>query len=132
LWSALCHQGDVYTASYAVVPHIVRIALDAKGPIDFSFFSLPARVEIARKRQRGPAIPQDLEWDYFAALRNLIDCAARHAADEWDVNMVISVIGAIAAAKNQINLADALTDLPVSIIERLDEDIIGKLASSEP
>jgi hypothetical protein len=26
LWSALCHQGDVYTASYAAVPELVAIA----------------------------------------------------------------------------------------------------------
>jgi hypothetical protein len=132
LWSALCHQGDVYTASYAAMPHIVQIALDAKGPIDFSFFLLPTRVEIARTRKRGPEIPQHLEWDYFASLRRVIECAARHAADEWDINMVVCAIGAIAAAKNQINLADALTDLPISVIERLDEDLIDKLSSADP
>lgn len=26
LWSALCHQHDVYTASYAALPHIAAIA----------------------------------------------------------------------------------------------------------
>ena len=131
LWSALCHQDDVYTASYAAVPHIVQIALDAKSPIDFSFFLLPARVEVARQRKRGPAIPQELEWDYFAALRNMLQCAARHAADEWDVSMLLSVLGAIAAAKGQPNLADALTDLPIDAIERLDEDMIARLAAME-
>jgi len=30
-WSALCHQGDVYTASYAAVPHIV--AVGSKKPL---------------------------------------------------------------------------------------------------
>ncbi len=24
-WSSLCHQGDVYTASYAAMPHIIKI-----------------------------------------------------------------------------------------------------------
>lgn len=28
LWSSLCHQGEVYPASYAAVPHIVRIAVE--------------------------------------------------------------------------------------------------------
>lgn len=128
LWSALCHQGDVYIASYAAVPHIVQIALDAKGSIHFSFFLLPACVEVARKRKRGPALPQDLEWDFHAALRNLIECAARHAASDWDVSMLLSVLAAIAAAKGQPNLADLLTELPNSVIERLDEGMIAKLA----
>lgn len=127
LWSALCHQGDVYTASYAAVPHIVQIALDATSPIDFSFFLLPARVEIARTRKRGPDIPQDLQQDYFAALRKLIECAARHAASEWDISMLLSVLAAIAAAKGQPDLADLLTELPSSVIERLDENMIAKL-----
>jgi len=129
LWSALCHQEDVYTASYAAVPHIVQIALDAKGPIDFSFFLLPTRVEIARKRKRGPDIPQELEWDYFAALRSLIDCAAGQATSNWDISMLLCVLAAIAAAKGQPGLADLLTELPVSVIERLDEDMIAKLAA---
>jgi hypothetical protein len=131
LWSALCHQGDAYTSSYAAVPHIVQIALNAKGPIDFSFFLLPARIEVSRSRKRAPEVPQNLELSYFAALRNLIECAARHAAEEWDVSMVMSVLGAIAAAKSQPNLADALTDLPITVIERLDEDLIGRLLESE-
>jgi hypothetical protein len=33
LWSALCHQGDVYPASFAAFPHIIAAAqLDAPGP----------------------------------------------------------------------------------------------------
>jgi hypothetical protein len=127
LWSALCHQDDVYTASYAAVPYIVQIALGAKGPIDFSFFLFPARVEIARTRKRGPDISQDLERDYFAALHNLIECVARHAAGDWNISMLLSVLAAIAAAKGQPNLADLLTELPSSVIERLDEEMVAKL-----
>jgi hypothetical protein len=127
LWSALCHQGDVYTASYAAVPHIVQIAFNAKGQTDFSFFLLPACVEIARKRKRGPDIPQELECDYFAALHKLIECAARHAASHWDISMLLSVLAAIAAAKGQPGIAGLLTELPSNVIERLDEDMIAKL-----
>jgi hypothetical protein len=128
LWSALCHQGDVYTASYAAVPHIVGIALNAKGPVHFSFFLLPACVEVARQRKRGPDIPQELEWEYFAALPKLIECAARHAASDWDISMLLSVLAAVAAAKGQPGLADLLTQLPSSVIERLDSEMVAKLA----
>src|SRR5437773_2022307 len=31
LWSSLCHQGDVYPASYAAVPELVRIAQSRDG-----------------------------------------------------------------------------------------------------
>ena len=32
LWSRLCHQDEVYAASYATVPHVVEIALSHRGP----------------------------------------------------------------------------------------------------
>jgi hypothetical protein len=32
LWSALCHQGDVYTASYAAVPYLVDAVLASPSP----------------------------------------------------------------------------------------------------
>src|SRR6202051_1608870 len=57
LWSSLCHQGDVYTASYAALPQIVQIALETPGPIDFDFFMLPACIEVARFSGKGPAVP---------------------------------------------------------------------------
>src|SRR5579862_9372442 len=65
LWSALCHQGDVYQASYAAIPHIVAIANEAQGPIDWSFFGLPSAIEIARANGRGPALRFQYRNDYF-------------------------------------------------------------------
>src|SRR3954463_2631204 len=72
LWSSLCHQGNVYTASYVAVPHIVQIASEAKGPIDCSFFQLPAAVEVARKTGRGPDIPEIWASDYRHAIGRLM------------------------------------------------------------
>ncbi len=49
VWSSLCHQGNVYTASYAALPHIVKIALESKTEtVGMNFFFLPAFIEIAR------------------------------------------------------------------------------------
>jgi len=64
LWSSLCHQGDVYTASYAAVPHLVGICLSSDGPVDLGFFQLPACVEIAHATGFGPAMPSQLVDDY--------------------------------------------------------------------
>src|SRR5690348_7315894 len=71
LWSSLCHQGDVYTASYAALPHIVQIGTNALGPVDAGFFSLPACIEVARNKRRGPEIPPELAAAYFDGLRGL-------------------------------------------------------------
>lgn len=74
LWSSLCHQGDVYSASYAAVPHVVRICLGTAGPVDQSFFQFPACVEVARSNGRVACFPELVpgvrrESGYF---RNLI------------------------------------------------------------
>ncbi|MGE0210072.1 MAG: hypothetical protein AB7S41_00070 [Parvibaculaceae bacterium] len=123
LWSALCHQGDVYSGSYAAVPHIVRIAIDSRGPIDPSFFTLPASVEIARADGRGPPIPSALEKAYWSALHELHRAAMLHASDQWDEAMAQAVGSALAAAKGQHLLAQAFSNL--------DEEIISRLAAGD-
>jgi hypothetical protein len=40
LWSSLCHQGDIYSASFAAVPHIVRVLASAPDRADSAFFSI--------------------------------------------------------------------------------------------
>lgn len=122
LWSSLCHQDKVYTASYATVPHIVRICLDARGPIDFCFFQLPACVEIARANGRGPPIPAALSAPYDTALRQLHECAFKHAADEWDQSMALCVTAALAVAKGQIIVAEAIINLDSDIMRRIIKD----------
>ena len=123
LWSRLCHQGDIYTGSYAAVPHIVEIALEAAFPMDLSFVLLPARVEIARATGRGPDIPPPLELAYHRSLKRLLECAIRHTREDWDNSTAVLLMGAVAAAKGRIELADALTNL--------DDDIIRKINTGE-
>ncbi len=123
LWSMLCHQGDVYTASYAAIPHIVQIASEATGPIDFSFFALPAAVEIARQTGRGPDIPEAYAEDYRRALERLVENVSLHRNDAWDRSMLLAVAAAQAVAKGHIDIAEALLNL--------DADWIVKINSGE-
>ena len=83
LWSSLCHQGDVYPASFAAVPHIVRVLASAPTRADASFFQLPACIEIARFR-KSIAVPSDLHEAYVGALRQMPALVAAAAAREWD------------------------------------------------
>ena len=96
LWSRLCHQGDVYTASYAAVPHIVDIAVRAIGPIDFSFFQLPAAIEVARRSGKGPAIPDTYAPDYHRAICELVSVVNVHRRDAWDEATLLSAAAALA------------------------------------
>lgn len=119
LWSSLCHQGDAYDASYAAVPHLVAIATSAPGPIAFSFFQLPAAIEIARQNGRAPEIPADLRSAYFAALVSLPDCVAAHRNHHWDEAMLLSACAALAVSKGHFRAAEAIMNLDHDLIERL-------------
>src|ERR1700727_3643340 len=87
LWSALAHQGDVYSASFAAVPHVIRaLAIDpAKASSDY--FAFPAWGEIFRQRQKL-AVPDDLSGDYFQAIRDLAGLVSPSAMRDWDINML--------------------------------------------
>lgn len=122
LWSSLCHQDDVYTASYAALPHIVSIGLDASGPIDFSFFQLPASIEVSRFKGRGPEVPAYLGGAYRAGISMLMDCASAHRSDPWDRAMALSIAAAQAVAKGLYVEAEAIMNL--------DDDWILKINAS--
>lgn len=123
LWSSLCHQGDVYTASYAAVPHIVGICLSSDGPVDLGFFQLPACVKIAHATGFGPAMPSQLVDDYKNALSQLHDCAFRHASHDWDEGMTLSVAAALAVANGHIRAAETIINL--------DDDIMARIISGD-
>jgi len=121
LWSSLCHQGDVYSASYAAAPHILQIALTASGPIDFSFFQLPAAIEIARATDRGPPVPDFLKEAYDTGLHKIWDGVAAHRNDPWDQSMVLSVMAALATLKGNIEVAVAISNLDDYWIRKIND-----------
>src|SRR5688572_14620061 len=50
LWSSLAHQGDVYSASFAAVPHVIEALARAPERADSSYFQFPAWIEICRAK----------------------------------------------------------------------------------
>ncbi len=122
LWSSLCHQGDVFTASYAAVPIIVEIAGAAARPIDFSFFALPAAIEIARHAGRGPDLPDAWAWAYHRAIAQLAEAVSRHREEPWDQPMLLAAAAAQAVAKGHVGVAEALLNLDDDWIAKINSD----------
>src|ERR1700730_5544899 len=58
LWEELHHQGDVGDASYAAVPHIVRIYRQ-REVVDWTTSAIVAIIDLARTKGKNPAVP---EW----------------------------------------------------------------------
>lgn len=119
IWSSLCHQGDVFDASYAAVPHIVAIGCVEAFPISFNFFQFPAAVEIARATGRGPGVPDHLREAYFVAIKQIEECITRHLMHDWDQDTLLSALAAQAVAKGNHRVAEAIMNLDENLIQRL-------------
>jgi hypothetical protein len=120
LWSALAHQGNVYPASFAAVPHVVHALASAPDKAEFTYFQFPAWVEVCRKKT-GVEIPEDLQTAYFAALSKLPSLVAAAAIREWEPEFLPCALSAIAAAKGQTAVAEAVLELTPEVAEEFME-----------
>ena len=110
IWSALAHQGDVYSASFAAVPHVIEaLALDPLKA-EFSYFQFPAWVEICRVKNHV-SVPDGLRLAYFHSLSRLPELVAAASQIEWDEGFLRCALSAIAAAKGQPAIAEAILEL---------------------
>jgi hypothetical protein len=117
LWSALCHQGDVYTASYAAVPHIVEM-LEANPPrAHWSALLLVVSIEIARVNGRGPLLSGELKEAYDAALARLPGVVAELTVQSWDEVYTRVGAAALALGKSHPALAEAILELQPGVVQ---------------
>jgi hypothetical protein len=110
LWSALAHQGDVYPASFAAVPHVVRALAMAPDRAGAVYLQFPAWVEICRKRH-NVLVPPDLRDVYVAALTALPRLVAATADRAWDDEFLACALAALAVAKGSSDVAEAALEL---------------------
>src|SRR5262245_27344746 len=80
LWQELHHQGDIGEASYAAVPHLVRIHAIRRRP-DWNTYALVATIEEAGLRDRNPDVPPWLRDAYDHAWRHLVDLGLSELKD---------------------------------------------------
>ena len=114
LWSSLAHQGDVYSASFAAVPHVINALASAPERASAVYFQFPAWVEICRVKN-GTPIPTELGEAYFAALKKLPFLVASASDREWDEGFLTITLSAIAASKGYASVAEASLELTPSV-----------------
>jgi hypothetical protein len=126
LWSSLCHQGDVYSASYAAVPEIVRMIEATPHRAHWSALLLVTSIEIARSKGKGPELPSELADGYRSALKHIPGIVAAIAVQDWDDLWARVAASAVAAAKGQGSLAEAILALEPSIVPKFMEWVLDQ------
>jgi hypothetical protein len=116
LWSALAHQDTVYSASFAAVPHVVKILASAPALAPETYFHFPAWVEICRANKQVE-IPEDLRAAYFDALKQLPRLVAEASIRPWEEGFLRCGLAAIAAAKGQPAVAEAALELSPEVAQ---------------
>jgi hypothetical protein len=94
LWNELHHQGDVGIASFAAIPHLVRI--HCANPIDdWNTYAIVAIIELARQVGDNPDVPKWLSVDYFTAIKTLAEFGASQimrARTAEDIRAILSIL----------------------------------------
>ena len=110
LWSALCHQGDVYSASYAALPHLIEIARDRDPHGQFEPLLLAGSIEQARLEGNGPPMPPELADAYTAAVIEGAGLAKGALAHAWNEDSTMAFSGSLAALSGDAAAARAIFD----------------------
>lgn len=110
LWENLYHQRDVGIASYAAIPHLVRIIRDRKI-LDWNPFGLAVAIELARVDGKNPELPDWLKQAYFQAYKDMAEYACESMSQEWDSDLLRSALSLIAIIKGNRDLAELIYEV---------------------
>lgn len=116
LWSMLCHQDDVHTASYAAVPYLVRWAAGRAAAERAHALHLVAAIEIGRLRGGAPTVPAPLAPAYRDALGEIPRVIADCAGEPWDDDTAQVLASALAIVKGHPRFGWAALNLEPSVV----------------
>ena len=111
LWSALCDQSDVYSASFAAVPHIVAAAQRRQPADRAEYLFLAGTIESMRRKTSSPSLPDELEAAYLNALQDAVPLTVDALQAETDRSWFRGLLAALAAFRGFPDPAHSPTDL---------------------
>jgi hypothetical protein len=116
IWSSLAHQGDVYTASFAAVPHVISALWASPLSTDYNYLYFASYVE-SRRQQLKIEVPSDLLQSYRCAMGSIPALVAEGAAGDWDDFYLACALASIAAAKGSGLVAEAVLEMTPQVAE---------------
>jgi len=117
LWSALCHQGDTYSASYAAVPHIVNLALENPNKISSDYLLLPTAIEISRQSGSGVKLSDAESKPYKQSIVMLSHIVGKLQFSDIEDTWANVASAAVAVSAGHTKLANAILLLEGSAID---------------
>lgn len=120
IWSSLAHQGEVYPASFAAVPHVINALSKSPEKACLDYFQFPAWVEICRNNN-NIEVPVELLSAYQKGLSKLPFLVAAASVKEWDEGFARCALAALAAAKGEPLLAEAVLELSSDVLNDFSE-----------
>jgi hypothetical protein len=124
LWNELHHQGDVGEASYAALPHLVRITRE-RAFSDWNVYAMAATIETSRLSGGNPALPSFIEASYHEAWRQLTEFGLEQLRVVSDELVVRAILGAVAIGKGSVKLGRLISEFDASEIEELYDNFYG-------
>ncbi len=124
LWNELHHQGDVGVASYAAVPHLIRIQ-QGSSTVNWNLYALISTIELERHRTSNPPIPDWVATSYQQSWCDVLDIGARDLKNTEAPLAVAAILGALAIAKGQLKLGAFIVYSGEDEITEYAEDRLG-------
>lgn len=107
LWEELHHQGDVGIASYAVLPHLIRIYKEKRW-FDHNLCMFASIIERARLQNSNPDVPEWLEKEYRQSLDEIVKYSIEHIEKKWDYYSLLGLLMLISLLQDNSDLAELL------------------------
>ena len=111
LWRTLHRPAEVYSASYAAVPHLLAISRALGLRERAEAVHLVTRIEVCRRSERSDAMPPDLVEAYAAAVESLPLVVGEVAAVPWPAEIAQIFSAALLVGKRQPELARGVLEL---------------------
>lgn len=118
LWEELHHQGDLGLASYAAVPHLVRLARQKR---DWNIYALVGLIETERHSKTNPVMPDWLLSDYQQALDQLVKLALEDLSQPGETILIQSALAVVALGHRLAQLGALLLQMDESEISEWTE-----------
>jgi hypothetical protein len=112
-------------ASYAAVPHLVRI-YRKRGVIDWNTYAIVAVIELARDDGKNPEVPKWLEEDYLRAIRDLAEVGAvevLQTTNPEEIRAILSILAISAGARTHAKFLISYSADELLEMERLASEV---------